>query len=102
MVCSWAAQASYSGRIAPPGRPNPSVTPSASRQRMIASAPVMRALSTGHQPPVKRVLGELGAGRRAVAQLVADGLADLPGGVHTPAGDLVGGGDAVRQHGVDR
>src|SRR5205823_13015477 len=102
MVCSWAAHASYSGRMAPPGRPNTSVTPSASRQRMIASAPVIRVLSTGHQPPVKRVLGELGARRRAVAERIADRLADLPGGVHAPAGHLVGGGDAVGEHRVDR
>ena len=37
-----------------------------------ASAPVIRRLSTGHQPGLKRVLGELGAGGRMVSERVAD------------------------------
>src|SRR5438105_14524981 len=104
MECGWCAQASYSGRIAPPGRPNTSVTPSASRQRMIASAPVMRlaaASAMGGGLSV-RVVGELSAAGGVVLQLVAHGLAHLPGGIRPAAVDLVGRGDAPLEHGVDR
>src|SRR3954465_14652434 len=99
MVCSQAAQASYSGRMAPPGRPNTSVTPSASSDRITASAPVMRrfSLSTGDRLTV-RVSRELPAAVGVVGQRAADRLAHLPGGIGTAAGDLVGGGGARRQH----
>src|SRR6476659_9164511 len=102
MVCSQAAQASYSGRMAPPGSPNTSVTPSASSDRITASAPVMRrfSLSTGDRLTV-RVYRELPAAVGVVGQCPADRLAHLPGGVGTAAGDLVGGGGALGQHLVD-
>src|SRR3954447_25599786 len=101
MVCSQAAQASYSGRIAPPGRPNTSVTPSASSERMMASAPVIRrGLSTGGHLTV-RVSFELRAAAGVVRQRLADRLADLPGGVRAAARDLVGGGAAGGLHLVD-
>src|SRR5437764_15144059 len=87
--------------MAPPGRPNTSVTPSASRQRMMASAPVMRpvrcALSTGDHLTV-RVSLELRGTARVVGERVAYRLADLPCGVGTAAQHLVGGGDAGPQH----
>src|SRR6185503_5554933 len=102
MVCSQAAQASYSGRMAPPGSPNTSVTPSASRQRMTASAPDIRrwSLSTGDRLTV-RVSGELPGAGGMVGQRPADRLADLPGGVGAAAQHLVGGGHALGQHLVD-
>src|SRR3954468_3593727 len=103
MVCSQAAHASYSGRMAPPGNPNTSVTPSASSDRITASAPVMRrlSLSTGDRLTVG-VCRELPAAVGVVGQRAADGLAHLPGGVGAPAGYLVGRGGARGQHLVDR
>src|SRR3954465_5700672 len=103
MVCSQAAQASYSGRMAPPGSPNTSVTPSASSDRITASAPVMRrfSLSTGDRLTVG-VCRELPAAVGVVGQRAADRLAHLPRRVRTAAGDLVGSGGARCQHLVDR
>src|SRR5918912_1212908 len=89
--------------MAPPGRPNTSVAPAASRQRMIASAPVMvwvSGLSTGRHLTVGVSL-ELRAAGRMMLQRLADGLAHLPGRIRAPAGDLVGGGDALGLHLVD-
>src|SRR3954463_9518119 len=102
MVCSQAAQASYSGRIAPRGRPKPSVTPSASSDRITASAPVIfrRSLSTGGRLTVG-VSGELPGAVGMVRERAADGLAHLPGRVRAAAGYLVGGRRALGQHLVD-
>src|SRR4029077_2027893 len=97
MEWSTLAQASYRGRIAPPGSPNTSVTPSASRQRMTASAPVIRRLSMDDRFRI-RLVGKLCSGSRVVRQLGADLLADLPRGVRAAAVDLVSGGDAAGRH----
>src|SRR6185503_432550 len=98
IVWSQAAQASYSGRIAPPGSPKTSVTPSASRQRMIASAPVIGvSLFMGGHLTV-RVSLELGAARCVMAQRCAHRLADLPRGVCPAARYLVGSRGALGQH----
>src|SRR6266513_1641540 len=91
--------------MAPPGRPNTSLTPSASRQRMMASAPVMRpvrsALSTGDHLTV-RVSLELRCTTRVVGERVAHRLADLPSRVGAAARNLVRSGDAGPQHLVHR
>src|SRR5438270_12613112 len=102
MVCSQAAQASYSGRMAPPGRPKTSVTPSASSDRITASAPVILrfALSTGDRLTIG-VSGELPRAVRVVGERAAHGLAHLPGRVGAAAGHLVDGGRALGQHLVD-
>src|SRR5436305_6054814 len=102
MVWSQAAQASYRGRIAPPGRPKTSVTPSASSDRITASAPLIlrRSLSTGDRLTIG-VSGELPGAVGVVGERAADGLAHLPGRVGPAAGHLVGCGGALGQHLVD-
>src|SRR3954447_21982781 len=100
MPWSKGGHASWSARLPPPGRPKTSVTPSASRQRMIASAPVILCLSTGHHP-IERVVGKLRSTAGVVGEGVADRLPHLPGRVRPPPVHLIGGGETPRQHLVD-
>src|SRR5438128_2875272 len=115
--CSWRAStwrtvvpranASYVGRIAPPGMPKQMSTPSASSERRIASAPFMsaRACQTevwhavSERGPALSYSGrldeELGIGPSAWKQL-EHGVHEAPRRRPDPALDEVGRADAGR------